>query len=134
MSQTQHPDLGNLDQQGHLALDPALVKKVARLARLSPSEQELDSLSHELGKILEHFQNIEALDTDDVEPTYHPQDLLDSLRPERFRLGCCCCFTMPFILLLYSFSDRRMKDTCSGWHSIQSASRFWHCKAFPMCI
>ena len=83
MSQTQHPDLGNLDQQGHLALDPALVKKVARLARLSPGEQELDSLSHELGKILEHFQNIEALDTDDVEPTYHPQDLLDSLRPDQ---------------------------------------------------
>jgi aspartyl-tRNA(Asn)/glutamyl-tRNA(Gln) amidotransferase subunit C len=83
MSQTQHPDLGNLDQQGHLALDPALVKKVARLARLSPSEQELDSLSHELGKILEHFQNIEALDTDDVEPTYHRRISSTACAPTR---------------------------------------------------
>ena len=37
--------------------------------------------------------------------------------------------TLPARLLLLfhdaiSFSDRRMKDTCSGWHSIRSAFRF----------
>ena len=77
-----HPELGTVDTQGHLELDLALVGKVARLARLAPDTAEQQALSRQLGQILEHFQNIEQLDTEGVEPAYHPQELLDSLRPD----------------------------------------------------
>jgi aspartyl-tRNA(Asn)/glutamyl-tRNA(Gln) amidotransferase subunit C len=80
-----HPELGTVDSQGHLALDLALVGKVARLARLAPDAAEQQELSRQLGQILEHFQNIEQLDTDGVEPAYHPQELLDRLRPDELR-------------------------------------------------
>lgn len=83
MPEIQHPDLGTLDQQGHLALDLTLVKKVARLARLVPDEAEQIMLSQQLGQILEHFQNLESLDTTGIEPAYHPQELVDSLRQDQ---------------------------------------------------
>lgn len=82
MTEIKHPELGAIDQQGHLSLDQTLVQKVARLARLAPDATEQELLAHQLGQILEHFQNIESLDTEGVEPTYHPQELLDSMRPD----------------------------------------------------
>lgn len=85
MSDNQIPQLGAVDEKGHLALDQALVQKVARLARLAPDFAEQVLLAHQLGQILEHFQNIESLYTDGVEPTYHPQELLDSLRPDEVK-------------------------------------------------
>lgn len=85
MSDTQHPDIGTLDQQGHLTLDLALVRKVARLARLAPDTAEQEALSQQLGQILEHFQNLESLDTTGVEPAYHPQELVDSLRADQVK-------------------------------------------------
>ncbi|MDD2534810.1 MAG: Asp-tRNA(Asn)/Glu-tRNA(Gln) amidotransferase subunit GatC [Eubacteriales bacterium] len=83
MTDTKHLDIGAIDQQGHLALDLAIVNKVARLARLAPDMAEQEMLSHQLGQILEHFQNLESLDTEGVEPAYHPQELLDTLRPDQ---------------------------------------------------
>lgn len=83
-------ELGTMDAQGHLELDLALVRKVARLARLSPDDTETAALSRELGQILAHFQNIEALDTTGIEPAYHPQALLDSLRPDQVRPSYDC--------------------------------------------
>ncbi|MBP1757634.1 MAG: gatC [Firmicutes bacterium] len=84
-SVTKTPEIGSLDQQGHLALDLALVRKVARLARLVPDAAEQEELSHQLGQILEHFRNLESLDTDGIEPAYHPQELVDSLRADQVK-------------------------------------------------
>lgn len=85
MSDKLIPQLGAVDEKGHLALDQALVTKVARLARLKPDAAEQELLAHQLGQILEHFQNIESLDTEGVEPTYHPQELVDTLRQDEVR-------------------------------------------------
>jgi aspartyl-tRNA(Asn)/glutamyl-tRNA(Gln) amidotransferase subunit C len=58
------------------------VAKVAKLARLSLSEQELDMFTDQLGQILEHANDIAALQLDDVVPTAHPFGLINVVRED----------------------------------------------------
>jgi len=61
------------------------VEHVARLARLALSDEELDGFARELGVILEHAEDLAALDLDEVEPTAHPLPLVNVLRPDDVR-------------------------------------------------
>jgi aspartyl-tRNA(Asn)/glutamyl-tRNA(Gln) amidotransferase subunit C len=61
------------------------VVHVARLARLALTEDELASLTRELGAILDHAARVSALDTDGVPPTAHPLPLLNVFRPDEVR-------------------------------------------------
>lgn len=59
---------------------------VARLARLSLSAAEADTMQEQLGKILDHIRQLDALDTGDVVPTSHAVEMgtpfrEDSVRP-----------------------------------------------------
>lgn len=65
-----------------LVIDNAVVNKVARLARLAPDAEEQIMLEQELSQILGHFQRLEALDTANVEPAYHPYQLNNQLRED----------------------------------------------------
>ena len=56
------------------------VAKVAKLARLSLSDDELDMFTEQLGQILEHANDIAALQLNDVVPTAHPFGLLNVVR------------------------------------------------------
>ena len=47
------------------------VEHVARLARLSLTDQEKEGLARELQEILAYAETIQALDTGDVEPMSH---------------------------------------------------------------
>src|SRR5262245_24879447 len=67
----------------HLTRDD--VAAVARLARLELSDDELDAFTGQLASILEHAQDIESLDIDDVPPTAHPFELVNVLRPDVVR-------------------------------------------------
>ena len=58
------------------------VEHVAQLARLSLDEDEVERFTRELGVILEHAEDIAALDLDDVEPTAHPLPLENVVRPD----------------------------------------------------
>ncbi len=58
------------------------VEHVAQLARLALDDDELDQFTRELGVILEHAEDIAALEIDDVEPTAHPLPLVNVLRPD----------------------------------------------------
>jgi len=58
------------------------VAHVARLAQLSLSEEELDSFTSQLGAVLDHAADLEALNVDDVEPSSHPIPLKNVLRPD----------------------------------------------------
>ena len=55
---------------------------VARLARLELSEIEIDRYTRQLGDVLEHAADIEALDVGDIPPTAHPLPLVNVLRPD----------------------------------------------------
>jgi len=61
------------------------VEHVAKLARLTLSEDELERMSKELSGILEHVERISELDLEGVEPTSHVIALENVLRPDKPR-------------------------------------------------
>jgi aspartyl-tRNA(Asn)/glutamyl-tRNA(Gln) amidotransferase subunit C len=61
------------------------VAHVARLARLRLSDEELDLFTGQLAAVLEHAEDVEALDTEGVPPTAHPFPLENVLRPDEAR-------------------------------------------------
>lgn len=50
----------------------AEVAHVARLARLSLAPQEMEAMQKDLSAILDFMKALEQLNTEGVEPTYHP--------------------------------------------------------------
>ncbi len=63
------------------------VAHVAMLAKLRVSPDELDRYTSQLGAILDHARDMEALDLDDVPPTAHPLPLVNVFRPDVVRPG-----------------------------------------------
>ncbi|MCO8127395.1 Asp-tRNA(Asn)/Glu-tRNA(Gln) amidotransferase subunit GatC [Acidimicrobiia bacterium EGI L10123] len=61
------------------------VAHVARLARLTLTDEELDTFTGQLASILDHAADVEALDLDDVAPTSHPYPLENVVRPDEVR-------------------------------------------------
>ncbi|MGZ5336284.1 MAG: Asp-tRNA(Asn)/Glu-tRNA(Gln) amidotransferase subunit GatC [Solirubrobacterales bacterium] len=66
-------------------IDREQVLHIAKLARLRLGEDELERMSGELSKILEHVERIAELDLDGVEPTSHVIALENVLRPDEPR-------------------------------------------------
>lgn len=64
------------------ALSRADVAHVARLARLDLTEEELERFTVQLGAVLEHAADVEALDTAGVPPTAHPLELANVFRDD----------------------------------------------------
>ncbi|MEX2626157.1 MAG: Asp-tRNA(Asn)/Glu-tRNA(Gln) amidotransferase subunit GatC [Ilumatobacteraceae bacterium] len=58
------------------------VAKVARLARLDPSPEEIERLTDQLGDVLAHFADIDALDLGEVEPMSQPVPLRNVFRDD----------------------------------------------------
>jgi aspartyl-tRNA(Asn)/glutamyl-tRNA(Gln) amidotransferase subunit C len=63
-------------------LDQAQVLHVARLARLSLSEDELERMAVELSNVLDHIEKIRELDLAEVPPTSHVIDVVNALRAD----------------------------------------------------
>ena len=63
-------------------IDREQVLHVARLARLELSEPEVERMSAELSKVLDHIEKLSALDLDDVPPTAHVVEVDQALRPD----------------------------------------------------
>lgn len=64
------------------SISAAEVLKVATLARLTLTDDELAATTAELGAMLEHFADIDALDLDDVEPMMQPTPLANVMRED----------------------------------------------------
>ncbi len=58
------------------------VSKVATLARLALTDDELAMATTELSAMLDHFADIDALDLDDVEPMNNPTNLVNVMRDD----------------------------------------------------
>ena len=56
------------------------VKHIASLAKIGMTEEELKVIGAQLSQILEQFQSLSALDTENVETTAHPTGLNTVLR------------------------------------------------------
>jgi len=68
-----------------MAITRAEVEKVALLARLLPSEEELDGMTLQLGRILDYMDLLGEVDTEGVEPMAHPFDMTNVLRDDQVR-------------------------------------------------
>ncbi|MFD1850758.1 Asp-tRNA(Asn)/Glu-tRNA(Gln) amidotransferase subunit GatC [Oceanobacillus bengalensis] len=58
------------------------VKHVAHLARLAVTDEEVEKLTEELGAIIQYAEQLNELDTENVEPTTHVLDLKNVMRKD----------------------------------------------------
>lgn len=85
--QTLNVPRGRPEGRGSLArvsdrITPDDVSKVATLARLSLTPDELATATTELSAMLDHFAEIDALDLDGVEPMNNPTNLVNVMRDD----------------------------------------------------
>jgi len=65
-----------------MSLSIADVEKVARLARLAMTEQEIQTAQSQLSNIFGLIAEMQAVDTTGIEPMSHSQDLSQRLRED----------------------------------------------------
>lgn len=58
------------------------IAKVAHLARIALSEDELATYGEQLGAILEHAERVQQLPTEGIPPTSHPIPMTNSFRED----------------------------------------------------
>lgn len=61
------------------------VAKVSLLARLRFSDEELATLTAQLGQVVEYVRQLEELDTDAIEPMAHVAEISNVLVPDQPR-------------------------------------------------
>jgi aspartyl-tRNA(Asn)/glutamyl-tRNA(Gln) amidotransferase subunit C len=61
------------------------VAYVAKLARLTLSDAELDLFTEQLGQVLEHASDMNSVNLDNVVATAHPFGLINVLRADEVR-------------------------------------------------
>lgn len=68
-----------------MALSTDDVEKVAMLARLRLNVEELESMTRQLGQVLEYVQQLEEIDTQQVEPMAHAVELENVLADDELQ-------------------------------------------------
>lgn len=68
-----------------MALTPEEVRKVALLARLELTEDEIETQAKHLNDLLQQFEALQALDVTGVEPTSHSIPVYNVLRQDQIR-------------------------------------------------
>lgn len=68
-------------------IDHAEVRRIARLARLELTDEQVRQFAVQLSRILEYFEQLDEVDTEGVEPLAHPLPLTDVTRADQPRAG-----------------------------------------------
>ena len=63
-------------------ISPDVVRRVARLARLTLNDDEVARMTSQLAGMLEHFRDVDALQLDSVAPMSQPLPLSNVLRDD----------------------------------------------------
>ena len=63
-------------------IDRELLLHLSNVARLDLTEEELERFTEQLKVILEAFREIDGVDTEGVEPSFHPMELGNVLRDD----------------------------------------------------
>ncbi len=66
-------------------IEEAVVRQVARLARIRLTDAEIAKMRLELGDILQTMEALKLVDTSEAPPTSHVLGLTDVLRPDEAR-------------------------------------------------
>ena len=69
-----------------MSISPEDVARVARLARLKLTPEELKDTSEQLGRIFDTFKELDAVDTRSVSPMAHVHGLSDVVRADEPRV------------------------------------------------
>ena len=65
-----------------MALTREEVLHVARLARVGLTEDDVTKFQNQLSQILDHFESLSMIDTDNVPPTMHTLPLQNVMAPD----------------------------------------------------
>ncbi len=68
-----------------MSLSREAVTKVALLARLELTPEELDSITSQLGQIVDYVQQLSSVDTEGVEPMAHAMEQHNVFRADEVR-------------------------------------------------
>ncbi len=66
---------------------PVDVAYIARLARITLTEEETNNFSRTVGNILEHVAQLQTYNVEGVEPTFHAVPVFDRTREDIVRPG-----------------------------------------------
>ena len=74
--------LSSFFEVGVMSLSADDVRKIAHLARLQVTDEQLPQFTQSLASIFEFVAQMEAVDTEAVEPMAHPMDAVQRLRED----------------------------------------------------
>ncbi len=72
-----------------MSMDKETVRKVARLSQIEMSEEEMERIAPQLGKIIEWVEQLGEVNTDDVEPLANVVNTELQLREDKVNDGGC---------------------------------------------
>ena len=72
-----------------MSLNKETVQKVARLARIRMSDEELERMAPQLTNIIGFVEQLSEIDTDNVEPLANVTDVTLSMREDKVTDGQC---------------------------------------------
>ena len=61
------------------------MRHIAALARVAMTDEELERMRDQMSNILEHFDVLQQVDTEGVEPTAHSADVVSVMRDDEVR-------------------------------------------------
>ncbi len=70
------------DGKRRMSLDRTTVENIAHLARLALEAEEVPAYELQLSRILDLVEEMNSVDTTDVEPMAHPLDMVQRLRED----------------------------------------------------
>ncbi|OUS31732.1 asparaginyl/glutamyl-tRNA amidotransferase subunit C [Gammaproteobacteria bacterium 45_16_T64] len=65
-----------------MALDKGEITKIAKLARLTINDEKIPEYTASLSSILDLVEQLQAVDTNNIEPMAHPLDATQRLRED----------------------------------------------------
>ena len=68
-----------------MEINEELIKKIATVARLNLSEEEIKEFVPQLKEVLDSFNEINNIDTTGIEPSYQPVKIKNSLREDEIK-------------------------------------------------
>jgi len=70
-------------------IDRNLIEHVASLARLKLTDEEIEKFTPQLKEALEFFSKLQEVNTEGVEPSFHPVGIKNSVRDDKeTEAGC----------------------------------------------
>jgi aspartyl-tRNA(Asn)/glutamyl-tRNA(Gln) amidotransferase subunit C len=68
-----------------MKLDKEATRKVAKLANLPVGELDIDKYSHQLSAVLEYIDQLQKVNTEDIEPSYNVSEEKNITREDEVR-------------------------------------------------